>query len=164
LIPLAVDLNNAGTDVAIVAAPTIAILVSSWFARRDARAVAKASTDAAALVVKVAEQNKIDATRAQEATAKAEISAAKAQKATIDAARHLVEAARTSAPILNSIKETGEATHQLVNNDRSIDKTNIARLTRLIAKLLPNDLEAEAAAVEAQNEANRYPKPESKTS
>lgn len=96
---------------------------------------------------------------AQLATAKAQKDAATAQTSALEAAKQLVEVARTTAPILQEISDTGKATHNLVNNDRSIDKTNIARLTGLVAKLLPDDADAQIAAADAQTEANRYPKP-----
>jgi type II secretory pathway pseudopilin PulG len=100
-----------------------------------------------------------DQAQAQVATAQAQRDAATAQTAALDAAKQLVEVAKTTTPLLQEISATGKATHNLVNNDRSIDKTYIAKLTRVIAKLLPDDPDAKAAAVEAQNEADRLPKP-----
>jgi len=78
-------------------------------------------------------------------------------------ATQLVETAAATAPLLQEISDTGKATHQLVNNDRSIDKTYIAKLTKVIAKLLPDDADAQAAAHEAQADADRLPKPIDKT-
>jgi hypothetical protein len=71
----------------------------------------------------------------------------------------LAENTKTTTPLLQEISDTGKATHQLVNNDRSIDKTYIAKLTKIVARLLPDDPDAQAAAHEAQADADRLPKP-----
>lgn len=88
----------------------------------------------------------------------------KADRAVVSAAAEavattLVETAAATTPLLKEISDTGKATHQLVNNDRSIDKTYIAKLTKVIAKLLPDDEDARVAAHEAQADADRLPKP-----
>jgi len=84
-------------------------------------------------------------------------------KSNADVAAKLVENADATTPLLQEISKTGLATHQLVNNDRSIDKTYIAKLTLIIARLLPDDGDAQAAALEAKNDASRLPKPIDKT-
>lgn len=81
------------------------------------------------------------------------------QHAAEEVATQLVDTAAKTAPLLQEISDTGKATHQLVNNDRSIDKTYIAKLTKVIARLLPDDEDAAAAAHEAQADADRLPKP-----
>jgi hypothetical protein len=100
-----------------------------------------------------------DAAQAQIATAQAQTDAATAQKAALEAAKQLVEVAKTTTPLLEEISKTGKATHTLVNNDRSVALSRIAALTKLVARLLPNDKEAQAEAVAAQEEADRLPKP-----
>ena len=100
-----------------------------------------------------------DATEAQVATAQAQTDAANAQHAAIEAAKQLVEVAKTTTPLLQEISTTGKATHTLVNNDRSVALTRIAALTKLVARLLPNDAEAQNEAKAAQEEADRLPKP-----
>jgi hypothetical protein len=100
-----------------------------------------------------------DASVAQQATFKAQQDAASAQTAALDAAKQLVEVAKTTAPLLEEISKTGKATHVLVNNDRSVALTRIAALTKLVARLLPNDTDAQTEAKAAQEEADRLPKP-----
>lgn len=96
--------------------------------------------------------------REQVAT-RAEVAATKVSQV----ATALSESNTTTTDRLKEISDTGKATHQLVNNDRSIDKTYIAKLTKVIARLLPDDADAQAAAEEAQADADRLPKPIDKT-
>jgi hypothetical protein len=98
--------------------------------------------------------------RAELATLKAQEDAATAQSAALEAAKQLVEVAKETTPLLQEISKTGQATHVLVNNDRSILKARIADLTRLVARLMPEDADAAAAAAEAQKDVDRSPRVE----
>src|ERR1700730_558883 len=113
-------------------------LALAWYTARERRRERQEDKDDRALVAAAAE---------------------KAAKNAEMAAQKLTETAEATTDTLAEISTTGKATHNLVNNDRSIDKTYIAKLTRLVAKLLPDDIDAQSAAVEAQKEADRLPKP-----
>lgn len=134
-----------GFELAIVIAAfvgnTVAVGVGAWLTYRFGRRAAA------------------DADAAKVATAQAQTDAANAQHAAIEAAKQLVEVARTTTPLLEEISTTGKATHVLVNNDRSIASARIAALTKLVARLLPDDQDAQEEARAAQDEADRLPKP-----
>jgi hypothetical protein len=56
---------------------------------------------------------------------------------------------------LTKIKETGEATHKIVNSQRSVMLRLIATLSRRVANDNPNDLTAQAEAEAAEIDATR---------
>lgn len=145
---------------------TVAVVVGAFLTARYGQHAQKATQDAAALAVRVAQDAALATLNAQQATATAQSQALEAAERLVEAAKRtntkldeVATAAKSTGDVLVEISKTGQATHSMVNNDRSIDKTNIARLTRMIAKLLPGDVEAEADAQAAQAEADRYPKP-----
>ena len=156
-----VDLNNLGTLVAVGAAPTLAVIASSYLANRNARRAQEATDKAAKLAADAVAKQAADSAKAQQATLQAQHDAAIAQKGVIEAAQKLVEAAKATDARLEGLKDDlaenssiTKVTHTIVNNQRTVMLRLIADLARRVATDNPGDEEAEAAAVSAEKEAD----------
>lgn len=83
-----------------------------------------------------------------------------AQKAATDAARQLVVTAASSRSQLDDVKKVADATqkvtdatHAIINNQHTVLLQERAHDRRIIAKLLPDDADAQEAAETAEREA-----------
>lgn len=128
---------------ALIAAigPTISVGVLAWINHR-----------AAANARKVAALEKIEVMKQQEANALAQAQA-------LEAAKELVEAAKIQNEQLSHIANTSDATHKIVNSQRTVMLRMVAALARRIATENPADTAAqraaEAAEFDAQNSMNQ---------
>src|ERR1019366_4767100 len=93
-----------------------------------------------------------NALKAQIATIKAREDAAHAEEAAVNAAMALVKAAKTTNRKLGHIANTSDATHAIVNNQRTTMLRAIAVLSRRAADDRPKDAKAMQAADDAEND------------
>jgi hypothetical protein len=109
-------------------------------------AAAQAAADAATAAIKVAEAARLATLKAQEA-------ASIAQSQALDAAKQLVEAAKSSNEKLQGIADVGNATHKIVNSERTATLKLVAALWKRISAENPQDSEAKEAANESEQNA-----------
>lgn len=156
---LSISANDIILAVAILASP----LLLKWMTDRSAKA-----TEDRQIKREAEKEKKL----AETETAKTE-AAESVQRDTAEAARLVVTAAETLAQndkdamartlelidvvrsgngMLGDIQKDGKHTLTIVNSEKSGMVGRIAVLTKLVAKLLPNDTEAQKEAVEAQSD------------
>jgi hypothetical protein len=137
-------MDVSAITIAVISAvgPTVAVGVLAWLNSRANKANTKAQLAAAELVAKVAADNAIATLKQQQANANA-------QQAALEAAKQLVEVAKTTSGQLTHISDTGDATHKIVNNQRTVMLRVVAALAQRIATENPNDVAAQRAALEA---------------
>ena len=129
--------------IALSLGPTVAVVagaIINWRAAVRATRAAGKAQDATA-------RAQLDAIRAQEAASKAAAQAA-------DAAARLIETAQTSNAKLDRIAKTGDATHKIVNSQRTVMLSLVAALAERIAAENPQDTAAQTAARVARREAD----------
>lgn len=143
------DFNSFGALFALAAAPTIAVITSSFLAGRSARKAQNASKRAAE-----------DANQAQLGILRAASDASIAQKQAAEAAAELVRVAKKNDNRLyglengqKDLKKVAVTTHSLVNSQRTVMLGIVASLARQVADLRPDDTGAAALATAAEREA-----------
>lgn len=94
-------------------------------------------------------EDKADRAALIESTNKAATTLVESNKKVAAAA---IEAGDRTLGTLQEIKLTGEATHTIVNSEKSKMVVRLAKQARLIARLMPDDAEAQTIASEAEKE------------
>jgi hypothetical protein len=139
--------------VLLVLIALIALIGSSLGGVGAALITTRATRKAQAAATRDARQAQADAVQAQLATVRAQSDAARAQAAAAEAATELVRTARGQASQLDKIQETGEATHVIVNSQRTKMLELMAALARRVADDHPDDPLAQKAAELAEKDA-----------
>ena len=124
--------------------PTLAVVVGAIISQRAANQAIKAAD----LAQKATARAALDAIEAQRS---ASIAATQAS----EAAQRLILTAQTTNIKLDKIVATGEATHTIVNNQRTVMLNVVAALTERIAKENPADEAAQVAARNARLDTER---------
>lgn len=128
--------------VAVSLAPTLAVAVGAainWWLSSQA-------TKAAALTQRMTEKAAIDALEAQRAASTAAMQAS-------EAAQRLIQTAQKTTVKLDHIASTSDATHKIVNGQRTAMLNTLAAMASRIARENPNDQDAQIAAEQARKNA-----------
>lgn len=149
---------------ALIAAlgPTVTVIAGKIWDRRDLKVKAKLEEEKEKKRVEAERQAKADQALAQIATEDARRDAATAQRQAAEAISIAIKAGQETSNKLVDLQKTADATkdiasgtHDIVNSDATKMKRSLASALVLIAKLLPNDKEAQLTAAAAVADAEK---------
>lgn len=130
--------------VVLLGSSTTAQVIAQYIQWRNTSKVARVAAETAA-------QAKKDQEKAQEDALLAQAAAKHAAEQVVQAAKLLIESGAVTTQTLAAIGDTSRATHKLVNSQRTVMLRLIATMARRIAQENPNDLEAQRAWRDAEN-------------